>query len=412
MDDVNLVTLIIWIVSNASIFAIYGLDSSLLSTGKAREIFGLNQTSEVSGNKQRLTPKKVSELLLVGKLISVSFATASLISFTINVLTFSWHQSFGFVIVGLLALHIVATVGTKLARAFPYRILKLTLPIFKLAFWIITPLDPLINRLLRLTRASEPRQESNEAPGQLTEQEVVEEEIKDADSDERRMIQAILHLEDVPVREIMVPRVDIDASEINTSLEDIAALMAEVGHSRILVYRDNIDDVVGIVHARDVLQKTSSGKVNGNLENVARPALFVPDSKPVDELLREMQDKKASVAVVVDEYGGTEGLITMEDLLEEIVGELEDEFAQEEPDIVKFGEHEAIVEGSVPLDEINELFGTAIEGDGFETIGGLLSTQLGKIPDIGETATVEGLNFQVLSTSGRRVRKVRVKKSI
>ena len=140
MDSVNLVTLIIWIVSNASIFAIYGLDSSLLSTGKAREIFGLNQTSEVSGNKQRLTPKKASELLLVGKLISVSFATASLISFTINVLTFSWHQSFGFVIVGLLALHIVATVGTKLARAFPYRILKLTLPIFKLAFWIITPL--------------------------------------------------------------------------------------------------------------------------------------------------------------------------------------------------------------------------------------------------------------------------------
>lgn len=411
MDSVNLVTLIIWIASSTFMFAIYGLDSSLLSTGKTREIFGLTQTSELSGKKQRLTLKKGAELLLIGKLLSVSFATASLISFAINVLALSWYQSFGFVIVGLLALHIFAAVGTKLGKAFPNKMLKLLLPTFKVAFWIITPLDPLVNRLLQSTRASEPRQDSEETSGQLTEQEVVEEEIKDADSDERRMIQAILHLEDVPVREIMVPRVDIDASEINTSLEDVAALMAEVGHSRILVYRDNIDDVVGIVHARDVLQKTSSGEINGSLENVARPAIFVPDSKPVDELLREMQDKKASVAVVVDEYGGTEGLITMEDLLEEIVGELEDEFAQEEPDIVKFGEDEAIVEGSVPLDELNELFGTAIEGDGFDTIGGLLSTQLGKIPDIGETATVEGLNFQVLSTSGRRVRKVRVKKN-
>jgi CBS domain containing-hemolysin-like protein len=412
LDSVDLVTLVIWTISSVTILAIYGLESSLISTGKTREIFGPNQSSDLPTKKQRLTLKKSTELFLIGKLLAVSFTTASLISFSINVLGVSWSQSFGFVIIGLVALHIFAATGTKLGKVFPHKMLNLILPGVKAIFWMIAPFDPLLDRLLRLTSACERRQESDEGAGQLTEQEVVEEEVRDADSDERRMIQAILHLEDVPVREIMVPRVDIAASEINTSLEDIAGLMAEVGHSRILVYRDNIDDVIGIVHARDVLQKTSSGEVNGNLENVARPALFIPDSKPVDELLREMQDKKATVAVVVDEYGGTEGLITMEDLLEEIVGELEDEFAKEEPAIVKFSENEAILQGSVPLDELNELFGTVIEGDGFDTLGGLLSTHLGKIPDIGDTATVQKLHFQVLSTSGRRVRKVRVEKNI
>ena len=224
------------------------------------------------------------------------------------------------------------------------------------------------------------------------------------------MIQAILHLEHMAAREVMVPRVDVDTAEVNTSLEDVAALMGQVGHSRILVYRDSIDDVVGIVHARDVLQKTSAGEEVPNLEGIVRPALFIPDSKPLDQLLREMQDRRATVAIVVDEYGGTEGLITMEDLLEEIVGEIEDEFTQEEPEIVRHGEHEAEIDGRVTLDEINEIFQTSLEGEGFDTLGGLLSTQLGKIPVTGDAVSLQGLDFLVVSTSGRRVRKVRVVK--
>ena len=166
--------------------------------------------------------------------------------------------------------------------------------------------------------------------------------------------------------------------------------------------------MVGIVHARDLLQSMTSQKEGIGLTDIVRPALFIPDSKPLDQLLREFQERRVTIAVVVDEYGGTEGVISIEDLLEEIVGEIEDEFAREEPPIVQVNENEAIVDGRVTLDELNELFQTRLEGDGFDTVGGLISTQLGKIPVVGDAVSLEGLTMRVLSTSGRRVRKVRV----
>ena len=235
-----------------------------------------------------------------------------------------------------------------------------------------------------------------------------EDELLEADAGERRMIHAILRLEDVSAREIMAPRVDIVAVEVGTPLAGVAALIAEQGHSQLPVYKETIDNVVGIVHARDVLQSITSENGPSCLTDIARPALFVPDSKPLDQLLVEFQARRATIAVVVDEYGGTEGVITMEDLLEEIVGEIEDEFETGEPPIVRVSDREAIVDGRVTLDELNELFQTTLVGDGFDTLGGLLSAQLGKIPAIGDGVSLENLSMWVLSTSGRRVRKVRV----
>lgn len=222
------------------------------------------------------------------------------------------------------------------------------------------------------------------------------------------MIQAILRLEDVAAREIMVPRVDIVAMEVDAPLRAVAALMADGGYSRIPVYKETIDNIVGIVHARDLLQILTFEKEGIGLADIARPALFIPDSKPLDQLLSEFQERRMTIAVVVDEYGGIEGVITVEDLLEQIVGEIEDEFGREEPAIVQANEREAIVDGRVTLDELNELFQTKLEGEGFDTVGGLISAQLGKIPVAGDKVSLEGLTMRVLSTSGRRVRKVRV----
>ncbi len=236
----------------------------------------------------------------------------------------------------------------------------------------------------------------------------VEEAVRGADAQERQMIRAILSLEDIPAREIMVPRVDILSAEVSASLPDVAALMAQGGHSRILVYRESIDNLVGIVHARDVLQSMAVERSSAGLADISRAALFIPDSMSLEQLLREFQERHASIAVVVDEYGGTEGLVTIEDLLEEIVGEIEDEFATREPSIVRHSESEAVVDGRATVEEVNELFNTHLEGDGFHTVAGLLSSHLGRIPTPGDSVRLEGLTLRVLSTAGRRVRQVSI----
>ena len=239
----------------------------------------------------------------------------------------------------------------------------------------------------------------------------VEEEVREADPDERRMIRGILHLEDATAREIMVPRVSLVAADVDMSLSDVAAIMVDSGHSRVPVYRDSIDEVVGIAHARDLLQSIASPEQKVELRDIVRPPMFIPDSKPLDELLQEFQERRVTIALVVDEYGGTEGVVTMEDLLEEIVGEIEDEFGTEEPPITRVSEREVVVDGRVTLDELNELFQTNLEGDGFDTVAGLLSTHLGRIPASGDVVSLNGLTIEVISTAGRRVRRVRVAQS-
>lgn len=236
----------------------------------------------------------------------------------------------------------------------------------------------------------------------------VEEEVREADPDERRMIRGILHLEDATAREIMVPRVALVTAEVDMSLSDVAAIMVDSGHSRVPVYRGTIDDVVGIAHARDLLQSIASPEQKVELADIVRPPMFIPDSKPLDELLQEFQERRVTLALVVDEYGGTEGVVTIEDLLEEIVGEIEDEFGTEEPPITRVNEHEVVMDGRVTLDELNELFQTSLEGDGFDTVAGLLSTHLGRIPASGDVVDLNGLTIEVISTAGRRVRRVRV----
>ncbi len=225
---------------------------------------------------------------------------------------------------------------------------------------------------------------------------------------ERRMIRGVIALEDKTAREIMVPRIDIVAADIEESVEEVARIINERGFSRVPVYRENIDDVVGIVYAKDLLRAISNGGRGAKLSELVREPVFIPESKRLDQLLTEMRATRTHLAIVVDEYGGTAGLVTIEDLLEEIVGEIEDEYDVAKPTMEIISEDEVVLDAGVATEVLDELFGYAVESEDFDTVGGFVINQLGRLPSVGDEVTVDGLNLRVLSMSGRRVRRLRV----
>jgi magnesium and cobalt exporter, CNNM family len=228
--------------------------------------------------------------------------------------------------------------------------------------------------------------------------------------DERQMIRGVIELEFTNVREVMVPRTDIIAVDVNTTFDDTAALMVERGFSRIPVYEENLDNIVGIVHGKEVMKHMTDRASRPTLREIMRPAYFVPESKKVHDLLAEMRQNQISIAIVVDEYGGTAGLVTIEDLLEEIVGEIRDEFDVEDQPVQLLTEDEVIVDARVGIDDLSEMFDLEIKKNDFDSIGGLIINELGRIPSVGDNVRVNGISLKVLSVAGRRVKKVRVTK--
>ena len=281
-------------------------------------------------------------------------------------------------------------------------------------FLLTSPACRLLNKPLRLPNgeASEEWQGNNshgeQPPGSDNETFLTEEQKAVLDDREQRMIRSILALEDDPVREIMRPRVDVTAVDKDTSVLDTAQLMLQSGHSRLPVYEDSIDKVVGIVHARDVLRFMGQQPPYPALGDVMRPPFFIPESKRLDELLQEFQSTRFQMAIVVDEYGGTEGIVTMEDLLEEIVGEIEDEFSHEEPTITLSEDGEAIVDARASLDDLNELLGSRLEMEGIDTVGGYVSGTLGRMARIGDVVDADGMRIEVVAAVGRRLRRLRI----
>ena len=226
-----------------------------------------------------------------------------------------------------------------------------------------------------------------------------------------RMIRAILQMEDVTAREIMVPRVDIVAAEVDTPISQLAQLMDEGGHSRIPIFKDTIDNIVGIIYARDVIKMLSNKEQFKDLQDVARTALFIPDAKKLEDLLKEFQEKRVHIAIVADEYGGVAGLVTIEDLLEEIVGEIEDEFDIGEPEIEVINDNEAVMKASVSIAHMNQVFAVNLEEEEVDTVGGLVYKHLGKMPTTGDEVEVDRLRIRVMSMVGRRIKKVQVIKA-
>ena len=318
------------------------------------------------------------------------------------------------VALGLLAFLVIADRGSKLLSsrypaatsktAFPLQALALALLNFPKAS-VQSPMEP--GRVTGVDYNGAEQDFSDTATVVIT-----EEEQAGLDTRERSMIRSILRLDDTMAREVMVPRVDIVALEASTPLLEVASKMLECGHSRLPVYSETIDNIIGVVHSRDLLPFLSTADDYPPLENIIRPAFFIPESKRLDELMRELQEKRVHMALVVDEYGGIEGLVTLEDLLEEIVGEIEDEFSRSlEPRVVPAANGDVIVDARVSLDYLSDLFGASIGDEDVDTIGGLVYSTLDKMPQVGDEIVYNGLQIQVVSLLGRRIRKLRLSRT-
>jgi putative hemolysin len=232
------------------------------------------------------------------------------------------------------------------------------------------------------------------------------------EAEEEQMINAVIELGERRVHEVMVPRVDIVGIRAEASFEEAIDLIVGEGHSRVPAYECSIDEVVGILYAKDLLRYLKpDAPPRPTLRALLRPPVLVPESMTIDDLLHELQRRKVHIAIVLDEYGGTAGLVTIEDLLEEIVGEIQDEYDVEEPIVVKLSDDEARVDGRANLDDLRDAFelDLALEDqDEYDTVGGLLYHRVGGVPAPGDRIEVDGLTLTVESTDGRRVDKVLV----
>ncbi len=228
---------------------------------------------------------------------------------------------------------------------------------------------------------------------------------------ERAMIHSIFEFGDLLVREVMRPRIDIIGVPADATINDALGLVTEHGHSRLPVYEDSVDHIVGVVYVRDLIPALRRDRLDQPVKEVQRPAYFVPETKKVDELFREMQRKKISMAIVLDEYGGTAGLVTMEDLLEEIVGEIQDEYDLEEKPIQLIDDGTAIVNARTHIHEVNELLGLHLPDENVDTIAGLVYTLMGRVPTQGEVVSLPGAELRVEKTLGQRITKVRITRS-
>ncbi len=240
-----------------------------------------------------------------------------------------------------------------------------------------------------------------------TEEEIKElleeaEESGEIDEEEKEMVASVFEFGDRIVREIMTPRVDVEALPITSSLKDVAKLVEETGHSRIPVYEGTDDTILGIVHAKDVLSAIMNGGGATQLRDLVRPALFVPEGKPLHDLLQEMRQNKAQMAVVQDEHSGTAGIVTIEDIVEEVMGEIVDEYDPDLPQIVPAGGG-FLSDGRMELEDVNDAIGSSMESEEFDTIGGYLFGLFGRQPKEGESIGDDGYRFTVRETDGKRV---------
>jgi putative hemolysin len=285
---------------------------------------------------------------------------------------------------------------------------------------VYPPLSVIAHPLYRYLRAkqreedveSDGSDEHDDDEGELQALIDVGEEEGIIEENEGAMIQSIMRFSDRKVGEVMTPRPNLVAIDADASLEAVRDLMIESKYSRLPVFREQLDHIEGIIYVRDLIASWAQGTDRKTALALARPTYFVPETKPIDELLREMQKAKVQMAIVIDEYGGLAGLITLEDLIEEIVGEIEDE---DEPDpqaaeaeIISEPEGRYIVRGQVEVGKLERLFENELAADDFTTVAGLVINNLGHLPSVGETLTFRNLHFEVLEADERRVAKVRV----
>jgi len=267
---------------------------------------------------------------------------------------------------------------------------------------------PLLAIPYSLTNSNEPNHE-----GTVTETELISlveagQEEGVLEQEEQKMIVSIFRLGDTLVREIMVPRIDVLALDVNTPIDEAMDALKRSGHSRVPVFKDSVDNILGLLYAKDLLGIWREGRHEVSLSDHLRQAYFVPEAKKVDALLAELQVKRIHMAIVVDEYGGVAGLVTLEDIVEEIVGEIRDEYDQAEELLFQaVGEDEYLFQGRIDLDDFNDIMGTELPNSEADTLSGLIYSRIGRVPTAGDNVLINDLQITVEQVSGQRIRKVR-----
>ena len=285
-------------------------------------------------------------------------------------------------------------------------------------YWFSVIIYPVSEALTELIRVIVSKMKFDKGKAAISTEEITEladlgHEIGTLEEEEHGIIQSIVGIKSVTVHEVMTPRVDMTVVPTDITFTELVDLIKHSGHSRIPLYKDNLDDIIGIVYAKDVLTYIKRKDLSEfDIMKIVRKAMFIPKTKVINDLMYEFQDKKMHIAIVVDEYGGTAGLITLEDIIEEIVGEIRDEYDKEENPVSKIDDNKFIVMGKIPIDELNELLNTNIsqEDDDFETLAGLVLNNAGHIPKEGYNFNLENFKFTVKEVSKKRINKVLIEK--
>jgi putative hemolysin len=297
----------------------------------------------------------------------------------------------------------------------PERVLEIVLPTFTplasvllpMTRWIASAVRPAVRAGAQATpdEAAEEANEVAKAYINTAEQEGL------IEGEERRLLQSIVDFGDTLVREVMTPRPDIVAVRDGATVADVRALFREQEYSRFPVFKESLDNIAGFIFVKDLVALSSVDDARP-IVGLVRPAVFVPETKRVPELLKQFQRQQTQCAIVVDEYGGTAGLVTIEDLLEEIVGEIRDEYDVEAEAFVDEGGGRYIVSGKANVEELAQKLAVEIEREGFETVGGYLLARIGRVPAVGERFDIDGLTVEILNVERRRINKVRISKSV
>jgi magnesium and cobalt exporter, CNNM family len=301
-----------------------------------------------------------------------------------------------------------------IVRRNPERVLTALLPSFS---WIAGAMMPISRPLVRLltTGKAERLAAAEEAldgeAGEVAHAYLEKgEEHGLIERDEKRLLQSIVDFGDTLAREVMTPRPDIVAIPADASVADLRALFREQQYSRFPVYKDNLDNILGVIRVKDLFQIDETMLDRHPITSLTRPITFVPETKRMPELLKEFQRKQVQMAIVVDEYGGTAGLVTLEDLIEEIVGEIRDEDDVETEPVVEEGHGSYVFSAKVSFDDLRDRLDLEIEPEGFETVGGYILARVGRVPAVGESFELDGLQVEVLEAERRRIHKVRFRK--
>ncbi len=305
-----------------------------------------------------------------------------------------------------------AKYGGELLLSHTYPVLRFSAILIKPLLAVFIFFDKIIKRLSGFQQLSE-QEDREEKHDELMD--VVEQSMADGvvDDEELEMIENVLVLDETSAGEIITPRTELVAVEIDSRLDEVLEKIIGAGHSRLPVYEDRIDNILGLVYAKDLLAEVGKKNDNFQLKEYVRPAYFIPESKSLRELLHEFQNKKQHIAVVLDEYGGVMGIVTIEDILEELVGEIEDEYEKKSPASIKVIDTDKVLEldAKVYVEDLNSEFGISLpENEDYDTVGGFICSFLGYIPKNGEMFTYGNLRFRIISAEPRKINRLRIEK--